>query len=67
MDAPSKSLNKFISETGICSRREADKWIEAGRVTINSVVARKGNRVEEGDEVLARWQNFWGINPKQFI
>ena len=51
MDAPSKSLNKFISETGICSRREADKWIEAGRVTINSVVARKGNRVEEGDEV----------------
>ena len=52
MDAPSKSLNKFISETGICSRREADKWIEAGRVTINSVVARKGNRVEEGDEVL---------------
>lgn len=51
MDAPSKSLNKFISETGICSRREADKWIEAGRVTINNVVARKGNRVEEGDEV----------------
>ncbi len=45
------SLNKYISSTGICSRREADKWIEAGRVKINDTVARKGNRVEEGDEV----------------
>ena len=45
------SLNKFISSTGICSRREADRWIEAGRVRINGVVARKGNRVEPNDEV----------------
>ena len=45
------SLNKYISQTGICSRREADSWIEAGRVKINGVVARKGNRVAEGDEV----------------
>jgi len=46
------SLNKFISSTGICSRREADRWIEAGRVQLNGVVAKKGNRVEPGDEVL---------------
>lgn len=46
------SLNKFISDTGICSRREADKFIEAGRVLLNGVVAIKGNRVEEGDQVL---------------
>jgi len=45
------SLNKYISQTGICSRREADKWIEAGRVKINKEVARKGNRVFENDEV----------------
>ncbi len=45
------SLNKFISSTGICSRREADKWIEAGKVKINGNVARKGNRVEPGDKV----------------
>lgn len=45
------SLNKFISATGICSRREADRWIEAGRVKINGQVAKRGNRVEEGDEV----------------
>ena len=51
MNDDSTSLNKFISQTGICSRREADKWIEAGRVTINGKVAVKGNRVFENDEV----------------
>jgi 23S rRNA pseudouridine2604 synthase len=47
-----KSLNKYISETGICSRREADRLIEQGRVRINGVVAKKGNRVKDGDKVL---------------
>lgn len=46
------SLNKYISQTGICSRREADRMINARRVRINGVIARKGNRVEEGDEVM---------------
>jgi 23S rRNA pseudouridine2604 synthase len=46
------SLNKFISSTGICSRREADKWIAAGRVQLNGVVAAKGNRVSPEDTVL---------------
>lgn len=44
-------LNKFISETGICSRREADGWIEAGRVTVNGQPAVLGTQVEPGDEV----------------
>jgi 23S rRNA pseudouridine2604 synthase len=44
-------LNKYISETGVCSRREADKWIEAGRVTCNGQSAVLGTRVGEGDEV----------------
>ncbi len=47
----STSINKFIAGTGMCSRREADKLLEAGRVKLNGVVAKKGNRVEEGDEV----------------
>ena len=47
----STSLNKYISQTGICSRREADRWIDAGRVKINGKLSRKGNRVEEGDTV----------------
>jgi len=45
------SLNKFISNTGKCSRREADRWIEMGRIMINGKVASKGNRVKEGDQV----------------
>lgn len=44
-------LNKFISETGVCSRREADQWIEAGRVTVNGRRAQLGTQVGEGDEV----------------
>ena len=46
------SLNKYISETGFCSRREADKYIEQCRVTINGIEATKGNRVGENDVVL---------------
>lgn len=52
MNTSSKSLNKYLSENCSCSRREADRWIEAGRVTINGALAKKGNRVEEGDEVV---------------
>jgi 23S rRNA pseudouridine2604 synthase len=44
-------LNKYISETGACSRREADKWIEAGRVTCNGKRAVLGTRVADDDEV----------------
>jgi 23S rRNA pseudouridine2604 synthase len=44
-------LNKYISETGVCSRREADKWIEAGRVTCNGRGAALGTQVADGDEV----------------
>lgn len=44
-------INKFISETGICSRREADKLINAGRVTINEMKAELGSTVQDGDDV----------------
>ncbi len=50
-DDGSVSLNKYISASGFCSRREADTYIEAGRVTINDEVAATGNRVFEGDVV----------------
>lgn len=45
-------INKYISETGICSRREADKIIADKRVTINNNYAELGSIVEPGDEVL---------------
>ncbi|MGG1662380.1 23S rRNA pseudouridine(2604) synthase RluF [Brevibacillus sp. NRS-1366] len=44
-------INKFISETGICSRREADKLIDAKRVTINGKTAELGSTVQPGDDV----------------
>ena len=44
-------LNKFISESGACSRREADKWIEQGRVTCNGKPAALGTQVAPGDDV----------------
>ena len=44
-------LNKYLAETGVCSRREADGWIAAGRVTVNGEVAVLGTQVGEGDAV----------------
>ncbi len=48
----SVSINKFIAGTGFCSRREADKLLDAGRIQLNGTVAQRGNRVSEGDTVL---------------
>ncbi|MCL4158743.1 UNVERIFIED_CONTAM: hypothetical protein GTU68_054058 [Idotea baltica] len=62
MNENSISLNKFISNTGACSRREADKLIEQGRVTLNGEIAKKGNRVNEGDKVRIDGESI-GNNP----
>lgn len=51
MEENLKRLNKFIGETGYCSRREADKIIEEGRVTINGVVPELGTKVSAEDEI----------------
>lgn len=48
---PGIRLNKYISDSGFCSRREADKLITDERVTINGHLATLGSRVEEGDKV----------------
>jgi len=44
-------INKFLSEAGVCSRREADRQIEAGNVTIDGAVAEMGSRVLPGQMV----------------
>ena len=44
-------LNKYIASSGICSRREADKLIESGKVKVNGIIADLGTRVKEGDSV----------------
>ncbi|MBK6688172.1 MAG: 23S rRNA pseudouridine(2604) synthase RluF [Deltaproteobacteria bacterium] len=49
-------LNKFISESGLCSRREADRMIELGQVRVNGVVAEIGTRVRPRDRVEVKGQ-----------
>lgn len=44
-------LNKYLSEAGVCSRREADRLIESGIVTVDGKVALPGTKVEEGQKV----------------
>ena len=49
-------INKYLSEVGYCSRREADRLIEEGRVTINGKIPEIGTKVEEGDQVKVEGQ-----------
>ena len=44
-------INKFLSQAGFCSRREADKYIVDGRVTINGDVAEMGTKITEEDKI----------------
>ena len=39
-------LNKYLSDAGVCSRREADRLIESGRVTVDGIRAVPGMKVE---------------------
>jgi 23S rRNA pseudouridine2604 synthase len=51
MEENLKRINKFLSEVGYCSRREADKLIDAGRVTINGEVPEMGTKISPNDVV----------------
>ena len=53
-------INKFLSEAGVCSRREADRQIEEGNVTIDGKIAQMGDRVSEGQQVC-----FQGVPVKK--
>ncbi len=45
-------INKYLSEAGVCSRREADRQIEKGNITINGRAALMGDKVYPGDIVM---------------
>jgi 23S rRNA pseudouridine2604 synthase len=53
---PSTRLNKYISESGICSRRDADRYIEQGNVFINGKRVTLGDQVFPGDVVKVNGQ-----------
>ncbi len=58
-------LNKFISDSGFCSRREADAYIEQGAVTVNGEKAGLGTRVLPGDVVKVGWQKIRNAAPNK--
>ena len=60
-------LNKYISESGICSRREADRYIEQGNVFINGKRAQIGDKVSPGDLVKVNGQQIEPQDAEDFI
>lgn len=61
-------INKYLSEAGFCSRREADKLIEQGRVTINGQVPEMGTKVTTGDVVKVDGKSILNENePKVYL
>ncbi|NOG31000.1 23S rRNA pseudouridine(2604) synthase RluF [Halomonas sp. TBZ9] len=62
--APAKTtrINKYISESGLCSRREADRFVEQGNVWINGRRATTGDQVTAGDRVKVNGQE---IEPQE--
>lgn len=45
-------INKYLSEVGFCSRREADRMLEQGRITVNGGAPELGNKVSDEDEIM---------------
>lgn len=60
-------INRLLSDSGVCSRREADRLIEEGRVTIDGRVAALGDRAPEGAKVAVDGREVLGGAPKVYL
>ena len=60
-------INKFLSECGVCSRREADMLIEAGDVIVNGRAAAFGMQIEVGDTVSVRGKAVRPLEKKTYL
>lgn len=60
-------INKFLAESGVCSRREADRHIENGDVTINGQIATLGSKVLEGDAVVFKGKLLTPVEEKVYL
>ncbi|CAG5069311.1 Dual-specificity RNA pseudouridine synthase RluF [Dyadobacter sp. CECT 9623] len=60
-------INKFISETGFCSRREADRLVEQGKVTLNGKVAVLGDKASTEDDVRVNGKPLKSRKPAVYI
>lgn len=66
LEARTVRLNKFISESGYCSRREADRLIADGKVTINGQPAEMGTQVQANDDVRVNGQAIAATDKSEF-
>lgn len=60
-------INKYLAEAGIASRREADKLVEAGVVTVNGYIAKNAVRIEPGDIVCVNGKCINRIEEKHVL
>ncbi len=60
-------INKYLAEAGVCSRRAADRLVEAGKVLINGNVAENGSKVREGDVVTVDGKVLEGRDKKVYL
>ncbi len=60
-------LNKYLSTQGVCSRREADRYIEAGKVTINGRVAGMGEKVDGTEEIFFDGKPVSGAEEEKIV
>ena len=57
-------LNKYLASCGLCSRREADRLIEQGRVVVNGKTAETGMQVKEDDKITVNGKPLHGKDKK---
>ena len=60
-------INKYLASAGICSRREADRMVEEGRVLINGNRAQNGSKVFDGDDVIVDGKRISGPERKAYL
>ena len=68
-DDAGQRLQKALAQLGLGSRRQAEQWIRAGRLTVNGAVASLGTRVRESDQVRldGRLVRRRGTRPQQLL
>lgn len=67
MDTVEVRLNKYLADCGVCSRREADKLIEQGKVTVNGRTAAMGSKVTQRDRIAVNGRQLQGKPEKAVL
>lgn len=60
-------INKFLADAGVASRRQADKLVESGLVTINGIKAKNADKVQPGDEVCVKGKRIYMQEEKHVV